>query len=458
MVNSLQQGGFLMTFPRMFAAAAILTFSATAVSAATLVLERVLVRPFAPVSDIVPVSGSADQVLVVNLLSGGIDIFDASTNTSRPFLGGISIEGVPLASTPFAASAYSVALSPDFATTGKFFVSLNTADKRNIVVEYTATQDNLSGTSLVDPATQRRITTISHPDGGDPFTHYGGALRFGPDGYLYLSTGDSDWPVDAPETNPAQDRSNRLGAVLRIDPTGNDFPDDPENNYAIPPGNPDFGDGSDPALYAIGVRNPYKIEFHPSSGALIIADVGELQGDEISAVMPSPIAPPNLGWPAYEGSNPFSLSITPLFGQVIDPILDILQGTGPFDGFSLTGGVFYDGPISGLTGRYIFADFGNFDPAFVSPIWSVLLDPANNTFSDLRRWDAEILGGGSLGAVVAIGQDARGSLYFSTLDLATASGEVFILRAPAPIPLPPALGLMLTGVGALLVLNRRRRS
>lgn len=430
------------------------------VGAGTLSLQAILDRPFAPVVDVVAVPGTDDRTFVLNLVTGGIDIHDRSDGTTTPFLTQVEIDGAPLAGgPPFAANAYSVALSPTFASDGRFYVSVNTADKRNIVVEYTAAPSDLAGSSTVDPSTQRRIITIPHPVGGESDTHYGGALRFGPDGMLYLTTGDSDWPQASPETNPSQDRTNRLGAVLRIDPSGDAFPADADNNYAIPPGNPDFGPGADPALVAIGARNPFKIAFDPVSGALFIADVGEVLGDEISVIGPAPFGPANLGWPAFEGSAPLNPGLLPLFGDLVPPLLDVKQGTGPFEGFSLTGGVFYDGPIAELAGRYVFGDFGpGFDPTFSSPIWSLAYDGATNSFSDLRRWEPLIDGGGALGAVIGFGLDGDGTLYVSSLDLATFSGRVFAVTGTvAPVPLPAGGWLLVSGLVALVGLRRKAR-
>ncbi len=399
------------------------------------------------VVDVTPVPGTADKMFLTDFTAGMVTVLDRTSGSISPFLPGVTIDGTPIGDTFFESAAFALATAPDFEKSGKFYVSVNTTKTQNVVVEYTADPKTLT----VDPSTQRRVVTIEHPKYDSAEIHYGGAISFGPDGMLYMTTGDVGAPFGPGSDNPAQDESNRLGAVLRIDLSGDDYPGDPENNYAVPPGNPDFGPGSDPALIASGLRNPFKAEFDPATGILYIGEVGQLQRDEIDIIDAGPLKARNFGWPAYEGTLPLTAGYS-LDGLLTDPVHEVVHGTGAFEGFSVTGGTVYRGPIEALQGLYFFGDFGPGDPAFQSPLWSFRLDPAAGTISQLVSWGIDIPGAGALGPVLGFGTDGLGNLFVSD-----ANGSVYQFVA-ATIPLP-APGLLLAGgLIAFGTLRRRRQS
>jgi glucose/arabinose dehydrogenase len=203
--------------------------------------------------------------------------------------------------------------------------------------------------------------------------HNGGALQFGPDGYLYLSLGDGGLGNDELENSQRIDK-DFFSAILRIDV---DFR--PENltpnphpaastNYRIPHDNPFIGatnfNGAsvDPAqvrteFYAVGFRNPWRMSFDGVTGELYCADVGEQQREEIDIV----VRGGNYGWNYREGTTGTFREPVPVEAAFIDPILDYKRigtsGDSTREGNSIIGGFVYRGHrLSQLTGSYIFGD------------------------------------------------------------------------------------------------------
>ena len=227
-----------------------------------------------------------------------------------------------------------VTLDPAFSTNGYVYVyyTVATSPIHNRVSRFTADPSNLnvalagSETILLslDP-----VTSIYHNAGG---------IKFGLDGKLYISVGE-----DTVSTN-AQTLSNRLGKVLRINSDG-----------TIPNDNPFYATaaGENRAIWAYGLRNPFKIAVHPGTGRLFINDVGFEAWEEIN----DGLAGANYGWPQYEG---FSSPTNPIF---VDPVLVYGHGNGDTLGRAITGGAFYAPAspnfASQYIDRYFFSDYVN---------------------------------------------------------------------------------------------------
>jgi glucose/arabinose dehydrogenase len=174
--------------------------------------------------------------------------------------------------------------------------------------------------------------------------HNGGRLLFGPDGYLYLSTGDGGGGGD-PQRN-AQNTSALLGKVLRLNVTG-------QARYTIPPDNPFAGGGGAPEIFAYGFRNPWRYSFDRGTGALWLGDVGQGSFEEVDSV----VRGGDYGWSCYEGFAEFNL-------QQNCPPRDSLQfpravyGTHDRGSCAVTGGYVYRGSaMPELNGHYIFSDY-----------------------------------------------------------------------------------------------------
>jgi hypothetical protein len=229
--------------------------------------------------------------------------------------------------------------------------------------------------------------------------HNGGAIHFGPDGKLYIATGDN-----ASGTN-SQSLTTRLGKVLRISPDG-----------SIPYDNPFASSttGDNRAIWAVGLRNPYTFAFQPGTGRMFINDVGEVSWEEIN----DGIAGSNYGWPAAEG-NTGTPPISP--GTYRGPIYTYPHGTDMFEGRAITGGAFYNPAVSQfpafLTGDYFFADFVN--------DWINVLDIASGNVTQFAT--------GTPGTVdLRVSPD--GSFYY----LARNLGQVMQVRYTANIPVNSA--------------------
>ncbi len=172
--------------------------------------------------------------------------------------------------------------------------------------------------------------------------HNGGSIRFGPDGYLYWALGDGGADVDALTT--AQDPTNLLGSILRLDVGG-------ESGFITPADNPMVGKPGRDEVWSWGLRNPWRISFDPATGNLWIADVGLLTADEINMATSSTDfgRGVNYGWPHLEGTTG-EASI-----PVVNPVLEYDQAEGRC---SISGGEVYRGTaIPDLVGEYLLADF-----------------------------------------------------------------------------------------------------
>src|SRR5919108_1264018 len=223
----------------------------------------------------------------------------------------------------------SIAFAPDYEASGLFYVFLTTTGS-NYSLQVIEFRRSAGDRSRADPASARMLLSIPHPNQDN---HNGGQLQFGPDGMLYVGTGDGGGGNDS-EGN-AQRLDRELGKILRIDPrTG-----------AAAPGNP-FGS----RVWAYGLRNPWRFSFDRGTGDLVIGDVGQDAWEEVDRA-PASGGGVNYGWPCFEGTHPNVSCTAP---GATPPTFERSQGSGYC---SIIGGyVVRDPGLPTLAGRYLYGD------------------------------------------------------------------------------------------------------
>ncbi len=235
----------------------------------------------------------------------------------------------------------SVAFAPDYARSGRFYVYYTDRAGDQRIVEYTR-----STAERADPGSARLVLRM--PDAES--NHNGGLLRFGPDGLLYVGTGDGGGGGDQHGVRGnAQDLGSLLGKILRINPRASGG-----RAYRVPSRNPFTGrSGARGEIYAYGLRNPWRYSFDRRTGDLVIGDVGQNEYEEIDFVRRGKGRGANFGWRPFEGRARYTPG-EPAAGHVA-PVIVRSHASGHC---SITGGVVVRDPgLPGLRGRYVFGDF-----------------------------------------------------------------------------------------------------
>ena len=299
-------------------------------------------------------------------------------------------------------STYGFVFHPKFATNRHCYVcyTLKGKDKPNLPEGTRVSRFTMTAAEppRLDPATEEIVLT--YLQGG----HNGGDLHFGPDGMLYISTGDSAVPNPPDRLKTGQDITDLLSSVLRIDVDRKDA----GKNYAIPKDNPFVGtviDGK-PArgeVWAYGFRNPWRMSFDRGTGELWVGDVGWELWELVHKVERAG----NYGWSAVEGRQPvnsgWKLGPTP----IQPPVIEIPHT----DGASMTGGYVYRGKkYPQLVGKYVFGDW------VTKRIWAAEVKGTELvTLTEITPPTVR---------VVAFGQDADGELYALDYDNGTVHAFV----------------------------------
>jgi glucose/arabinose dehydrogenase len=270
-----------------------------------------------------------------------------------------------------------LAFHPDYADNGLFFVYFTDRRGDSVLSRFAASAQP----DRADVESEVEVLTFAQPFSN----HNGGHLAFGPDGLLYLSTGDGGGSGD-PQNN-AQDLGSLLGKILRIDVDG--LP------YAIPPDNPFVGQsGARGEIWAYGLRNPWRFSFDRATGDMFIGDVGQGRQEEIDFQPAASAGGQNYGWRRKEGSLCFEPATGCNETGLKDPVL--VYDHGPH--CSVTGGYRYRGRSNAaLRGIYLFGDFCS------GVIWGGQPEASG-------VWSAAVLADTQL-SIVSFGEDESGELY-----------------------------------------------
>lgn len=269
-----------------------------------------------------------------------------------------------------------LAFHPDFEQNGYFYVNYTGDGGHTRISRFQANGDT------ADPNSEKVLMIVDQPFPN----HNGGAVAFGPDGYLYLGLGDGGAAGD-PFKN-GQNTNAKLGKVLRIDINNGD-------PYSIPADNP-FGN----EVWAYGLRNPWRISFDQATGDLWIGDVGQGAWEEIDFLQAGSPGGANFGWSIMEGNH----------GYDGEPDLSLLLPVAEYShdfGCSVTGGYVYRGSMPEWNGVYLYGDYCS------GIIWGLL--SANGTWQSQSLFDMDV-------TITSFGQDDAGEIY-----LVSDSGEVYIL-------------------------------
>ncbi len=266
-----------------------------------------------------------------------------------------------------------LAFHPDFAENGRFYVNFTDRGGDTRVVELRVDPDD---PDRADPSTERAVFSLDQPYAN----HNGGGIELGPDGRLWIGTGDGGAAGDPKKAG--QDRKQLLAKMLRLNV-----------------------DAARPAveIMQVGLRNPWRFSFDPATGDLYIGDVGQDRWEEVDVVPAGGLRGANLGWSQMEGAHCYRKGCAP--GRYLAPAVEYDHRTG----CSVTGGEVYRGKaIPELDGVYFYADYctalvRSFRWARGSVYqhwdWKPVLDP------DFK-----------LSTIASFGRDGDGELYLVTLD------------------------------------------
>jgi glucose/arabinose dehydrogenase len=356
-------------------------------------LEPVLTGTADPV--FVTHAGDGSGRLFVVERPGTIRVADGGGLLPQPFLDIRSI----VAQDSDEMGLLGLAFHPRYAQNGYFFVAFTGTDQTNTVMRFRVSPDP----NAADPSTSTVI--LSLPDRAPGF-HNGGMLAFGPDGYLYIGTGDEGHTAIGNE-NP-QNLQSLFGKMLRLDIDG-------AEPYGIPPDNPFVGRAeARPEIWSWGLRNPWRYSFDRATGDLFIADAGQDRFEEVDFQPAASRGGENYGWNRMEGRHCFPPESDCDPAAYVPPIAEYSHD----DGCVIIGGYVYRGTESpALVGAYLYADICS------GKIWSLRRAPGGD-------WSTSLLLEVDL-SITSFGEDERGELYVTAF-----GGAVFHLAAGGDNPTP----------------------
>ena len=341
------------------------------------------------------IAAAPDGRLFITERAGRILILEEGEVLQRPFLDvSEKVDEAP----SFEQGLLGLAFDPLYADNGFFYITYSDAN-------YTVRLERYQVSAYRDvalPGSGELLLSI----GQKSPLHKGGHLRFGPDGYLYMSVGDGGFSDQLDSTG--QNKDDLRGKILRLDVSG-------APPYTIPRDNPFVGVAEfRPEIWLLGLRNPWRFSFAPGSRALFIADVGWANSEEINYLPADDTGGGNFGWPLFEGEEPVERegAAAPMTREeakgLIFPVYSYphlkplgFDGSYPI-GCAIIGGHVYRGDaMPELRGLYLYSDYCN------GELWTL--------WQDESGWHTRMLIETGLN-VTALDEDARGEIYISSID------------------------------------------
>ena len=292
-------------------------------------------------------AGDGSGRVFITLQDGKILIWDGTQVLPTPFL---DIDTI-VNSNGTERGLLGLAFHPDYESNGYFYVDYtDTTGGDTVIARYrvSATDPNVA-----DPTSALILMELDQPFAN----HNGGQLAFGPDGYLYIGMGDGGGAGDP--GNRAQDLTQPLGKILRIDVDGAGVAADcgGGTHYTIPPDNPfvDGPGGNCDEIWQSGLRNPWRFSFDRLTGDLFIGDVGQDAWEEVDFQPAGSAGGANWGWRCYEGNHPFNTQGCGPAGNYDFPIFEYSHALG----CAVVSGSVYRGSAlpPGAQGAYFFGDY-----------------------------------------------------------------------------------------------------
>ncbi len=292
-----------------------------------------------------------------------------------------------------------LAFHPDYVRNGLFFVNYTDRQGNTVVSRFSMAEGwSSANPPVADPGSEMPVLKLEQPAAN----HNGGHLAFGPDGYLYIGTGDGGASGD--KYGNGQNGTTLLGAMLRLDV-------DSVKPYAVPADNPFVDDPNiRDEIWAIGLRNPWRYTFDRLTGELYIADVGQNLYEEVNRQPAVQAGGRNYGWPIMEATHCFPADRDCDRTGLTLPLLEYDHS----QGCSVTGGYVYRGEeFPALEGVYVFGDYCS------GKIWGVATQAGKQPrMVELATADVRLS---------SFGEDERGELYL--LDMGRGALFKLIVRS-----------------------------